>query len=93
MKESQNGRSGSDSRFLGGTQGIRHRTYRVQGQLAVCLAAGAVMPASALAGLREAAERQGRDDFTSMWCGQNVTGCREVPAGELLQSLRPRERV
>jgi nitronate monooxygenase len=37
--------------------------------------------------LRAAAEAVGSSDFTPLWCGQNATGCREVPAAELLHSL------
>ena len=39
--------------------------------------------------LRAAAEARGSDDFTSLWSGQNTTGCRELPAAELLQRLDP----
>jgi nitronate monooxygenase len=42
---------------------------------------------SALAPLRAAAERQGRDDFSPMWCGQNASGCRELPAQTLTRDL------
>ena len=45
--------------------------------------------ASALAGLRSAAEQAGRDDFTPMWCGENTAGCREIPAADLLRHLMP----
>lgn len=37
--------------------------------------------------LRQAAEARGRNDFTSMWCGQNSSGCRAVPAAELTAAL------
>ena len=43
--------------------------------------------AAALARLRAHAEKSGKNDFTPMWCGQNATGCREVPAADLLRSL------
>lgn len=45
------------------------------------------LPASALAPLRAASERQGRDDFSPLWCGQNAAGCGEIPAGELTRRL------
>ena len=56
---------------------------------------GAINPAApeyplatgALAPLRAKAESQGRGDFSPLWCGQNPTGCREIPAGELTRSL------
>jgi nitronate monooxygenase len=37
--------------------------------------------------MRAAAEVIGSDDFTPLWCGQNATGCREIPAAEMLQIL------
>lgn len=41
----------------------------------------------AMAPLRKVAEAQGLADFTSLWSGQNASGCREVPAAEQLASL------
>ena len=40
-----------------------------------------------LATLRSQAERQGLDDFTPLWCGQNAAGCEEIPAAELTRKL------
>lgn len=37
--------------------------------------------------LRQAAERQGIGDFSPLWCGQNTSGCRDVPAAELTLAL------
>ena len=45
------------------------------------------LASKALAPLRAAAEAKGSTDFTSLWSGQNTSGCREIPAGELLQEL------
>ena len=45
------------------------------------LAAGAIGP------LRAAAERLGRGDFSPLWAGQNVTGCRAEPAAEVTRAL------
>ena len=45
------------------------------------------LAAYAIAALRAKAESAGRDDFTSMWAGQNASGCREVPAGVLTREL------
>ena len=45
------------------------------------LAAADVMP------LRSKAEARGIDDFSPLWSGQNATGCREIPAGELTKAL------
>ena len=42
---------------------------------------------AALAPLKAAAEKLGRDDFSTLWSGQNATGCREIPAAELTRQL------
>ncbi|MDM4766541.1 nitronate monooxygenase [Pelomonas sp. SE-A7] len=44
---------------------------------------------SAIAPLRAAAEARGKGDFSPLWAGQNLSGCRPVPAGELTRSLAP----
>ena len=41
----------------------------------------------AMAPLRARAESAGSGDFSPLWCGQNATGCRPVPAAELTLSL------
>ncbi|MGL4892284.1 MAG: NAD(P)H-dependent flavin oxidoreductase, partial [Aeromonas veronii] len=38
----------------------------------------------ALAPLRAAAEKAGDSGFSPLWAGQNVSGCRDLPAGELI---------
>jgi nitronate monooxygenase len=53
---------------------------------------GRIVPAFPLAGaalapLRQAAERAGRDDFTPLWSGQNASGCAAIPAAQLTQAL------
>ncbi len=45
------------------------------------------LAASAVAPLRAKAESLGRDDFSPMWAGQNTTGCKEIPAGQLTREL------
>lgn len=45
------------------------------------LAAGAVAP------LRAAAEGQGRGAYSPLWSGQNASGCRPMPAGEITRAL------
>ncbi len=45
------------------------------------------LAASAIAPLRAAAEAEGRGDFSPLWAGQNVSGCRQVPAGALTRAL------
>lgn len=42
---------------------------------------------SVVAPLRAKAESLGRDDFSPLWAGQNVSGCREIGAGELTLAL------
>lgn len=42
---------------------------------------------AALAPLKAAAEKLGRDDFSTLWSGQNTSGCREIPAAELTHLL------
>jgi nitronate monooxygenase len=67
-------------------RGIVNRLMREVGPIssvapAFPLAAAAVLP------LRMAAEARGNGDFSSMWAGQNVTGCRDMPAAELTRRL------
>ena len=45
------------------------------------------LAAGALASLRKKAESAGRGDFSPMWAGQNVSGCREISAAALTHSL------
>jgi nitronate monooxygenase len=45
------------------------------------------LAAAALAPLRARAESTGNGDFSPLWAGQNVSGCRPVPAGELTRAL------
>lgn len=40
-----------------------------------------------LGALKKIAEQQGNSDFSSLWCGQNASGCREIAAGELTEML------
>jgi nitronate monooxygenase len=42
---------------------------------------------AALAPLRAKAEAAGKGDFSPLWCGQNPTGCREIPAADLTRAL------
>ena len=43
--------------------------------------------ASMVTALRQATEPSGKSDFTPLWCGQNASGCRNIPASEILQLL------
>ena len=67
-------------------RGMYNRLMRELGPLsdtppAFPLATSALMP------LKAAAEKLGRDDFSSLWAGQNASGCREIPAAELTRQL------
>ena len=42
---------------------------------------------AALLPLRQASERRGQPGFMPLWCGQNPSGCRAVPAAELTREL------
>lgn len=42
---------------------------------------------SGVVALREQAEARGSRDFSALWCGQNATGCREIPAAQLTREL------
>jgi nitronate monooxygenase len=43
--------------------------------------------ATALGPLKQAAEKQGRTDFTNLWAGQAIGLGREMPAAELTRQL------
>jgi nitronate monooxygenase len=67
-------------------RGIVNRLMRERGPLATDvpdfpLAAAAVAP------LRTAAEARGCGDFSPLWAGQNASGCRSIPAAQLLREL------
>ena len=42
---------------------------------------------TAITALRAKAEAHGSGDFSPLWAGQNVTGCRAIPAAELTRQL------
>jgi nitronate monooxygenase len=68
-------------------------TNRVMRELGAINAAAPDFPTStaAIAPLRAAAEKAGRVDFSSLWSGQNASGCKAVPAaqwvGELMRGV------
>lgn len=67
-------------------RGIVNRVIRELGPL--CPAAPEFpLATSAIAPLRAKAEAQGSGEFSPLWSGQNATGCREVPAGEITRAL------
>jgi nitronate monooxygenase len=45
------------------------------------------LAADALAPLRKKAESLGSGDFSPLWAGQNVSGCREISAAELTREM------
>jgi nitronate monooxygenase len=45
---------------------------------------------NAIAPLRAAAEQAGRGDFSPLWAGQDVSGCRAIPAAQLVRLLAGR---
>jgi nitronate monooxygenase len=45
------------------------------------------LAAPAMGALRAKAEAKGSSDFSPLWAGQNASGCREIPAGELTREL------
>jgi len=45
------------------------------------------LASAALAPLRAHAERHGSGDFSPLWAGQNVSGCRDVPAADVTREL------
>jgi nitronate monooxygenase len=70
-------------------RGIVNRLIREQGPIAPA-APEFPLAASAIAPLRAKAEAQGSGDFSPLWSGQNASGCREVPAGDLTRELASR---
>ncbi|RBP77190.1 NAD(P)H-dependent flavin oxidoreductase [Marinobacter nauticus] len=73
--------------FSGGpARGIVNRIMRELGPISE-LAPAFPLATNAIAPLRAAAEAAGSGDFSPLWSGQNVSGCREVSAGELVKQL------
>ena len=67
-------------------RGIMNYVMRQLGP--ICNAAPAFpLAASAIAPLRAKAESEGSGDFSPLWSGQNASGCKEVPAGQLTREL------
>ncbi len=67
-------------------RGIVNRMMRERGPINAAapefpLATGAIAP------LRAMAEARGSDDFSPLWSGQNASGCREMPAADLVREL------
>lgn len=67
-------------------RGIVNRVMKELGPIspavpAFPLAIGGIAP------LRARAESQGSGDFSPLWAGQNVSGCKDIPAAELTRQL------
>jgi nitronate monooxygenase len=67
-------------------RGIMNRLIREVGPISP-LPPDFPLAATAVAPLRAKAENLGSADFSSLWAGQNVTGCKEIPAGQLTREL------
>ena len=67
-------------------RGIVNRLMRELGAMSP-LAPAFPLATGGIAPLRAKGEAAGITDFTSLWSGQNATGCREVPAAEQLRAL------
>jgi nitronate monooxygenase len=67
-------------------RGIVNRILREQGPINP-LAPRFPLATSAVAPLRAKAEGLGSGDFSPLWAGQSVAGCRDVPAGALTREL------
>jgi len=70
-------------------RGIVNRLMRELGAISE-LAPAFPLAVNALAPLRAAAEQAGRGDFSPLWAGQDVSGCRAVPSAQLVQELAAR---
>jgi nitronate monooxygenase len=67
-------------------RGIVNRLMRELGPISA-LAPEFPLAAAALAPLRASAEALGSGDFSPLWSGQNVSGCKEISAAELTREL------
>lgn len=67
-------------------RGIVNRIMRELGPMSA-VAPAFPLATSAIAPLRAKAESRGSGDFSPLWCGQNVSGCKEIPAAQLTREL------
>lgn len=67
-------------------RGIVTRLMRELGPIS-SVAPAFPLATAAIGPLRSAAEALGSSDFSPLWAGQNASGCRNVPAAELLREL------
>lgn len=73
-------------------RGIVNRVMRELGPLS-SLPPEFPLATSAIVPLRGKAEASGSGDFSPLWCGQNATGCREVPAAQIVRDLAAGSRA
>jgi nitronate monooxygenase len=67
-------------------RGIVNRIVREMGPMSAA-APDFPLAATAVAPLRAKGESLGSGDFSPLWSGENASGCKEVPAGELTREL------
>ncbi|HEY2344347.1 MAG TPA: nitronate monooxygenase [Xanthomonadaceae bacterium] len=67
-------------------RGIVNRVMRELGPISK-LTPEFPLAAAAMAPLRASAEREGSGDFSPLWAGQNVGGCKEADAAQLTRDL------
>jgi nitronate monooxygenase len=67
-------------------RGIVNRVMRELGPISA-RAPAFPLATAALAPLRAEAERRGSGDFSPLWSGQNASGCRAIPAAQLVREL------
>ncbi len=67
-------------------RGIVNRLMRELGPLSPAAPAFPLATA-AIAPLRAPAEAKGSTDFSPLWSGQNASGCREIPAAQMVREL------
>ncbi|MGH8140831.1 MAG: NAD(P)H-dependent flavin oxidoreductase [Steroidobacteraceae bacterium] len=73
--------------FSGGAaRGIVNRLMRERGPMSDT-APEFPLAGAAVAPLRTAAESRGSGEFSPLWSGQNPTGCKEMPAADLVREL------
>jgi len=67
-------------------RGIVNRLMREQGPMSERVPPFP-LASTALGPLRATAEGRGDGGFSPLWCGENASGCSEIPAGELTRAL------
>jgi nitronate monooxygenase len=67
-------------------RGIVNRIMRELGPISAA-APAFPLATSAMAPLRAKAEAAGSGDFSPLWSGQDASGCREVPAADIVRNL------